>query len=266
MKLALARLFAHRSEAPEARIIACVHDEIVAECPQESARADGSMATASHECGHDRDRRGYCSCRSRNHHRAGLGGNSANRGGRLMPRRRSVCDHARPGAIDTALVSREAYRNTARRFATSPNVMWRHKSEHLPSSASEESQTTKKQKTVMLVLKMLMLETLRTLALPLHRMPGLHDVLGNPQGQTSPLHQRSVILPPVAETILCLGLLVLHTSRIPTIRLRDYFCNKASPFPRKLSQQSKHPAPPSDHRPSARSQPDVPKRAALPYA
>ena len=65
------------------------------------------------------------------------------------------------------------------------------------------------------------------LALQLHRMPGLHDILCNPHGQTSPLHQRSVILTPVAETILCLGLLVLHTSRILTIRLRDYFCNKA---------------------------------------
>jgi DNA polymerase-1 len=37
LKLALARLFAHRSEAPEARLIACVHDEIVAECPEAAA-------------------------------------------------------------------------------------------------------------------------------------------------------------------------------------------------------------------------------------
>ena len=37
MKLALARLFTHRAEAPEARLLMCVHDEIVAECPQEQA-------------------------------------------------------------------------------------------------------------------------------------------------------------------------------------------------------------------------------------
>jgi DNA polymerase I len=37
LKLALARLFEHRSEVPEARLIACVHDEIVAECPEEEA-------------------------------------------------------------------------------------------------------------------------------------------------------------------------------------------------------------------------------------
>jgi DNA polymerase-1 len=37
LKLALARLFAHRSEASEARLIACVHDEIVAECPEAAA-------------------------------------------------------------------------------------------------------------------------------------------------------------------------------------------------------------------------------------
>ena len=37
MKSALARLFAHRAEVPDARLIMCVHDEIVAECPQEQA-------------------------------------------------------------------------------------------------------------------------------------------------------------------------------------------------------------------------------------
>src|SRR5205814_329481 len=37
LKLALARLFTHRDDVPEARVIACVHDEIVAECPEESA-------------------------------------------------------------------------------------------------------------------------------------------------------------------------------------------------------------------------------------
>ena len=37
LKLALARLFEYRQEAPEARLIATVHDEIVAECPVAAA-------------------------------------------------------------------------------------------------------------------------------------------------------------------------------------------------------------------------------------
>ena len=37
LKLALARLYEHRAEMPDAHLIACVHDEIVAECPQETA-------------------------------------------------------------------------------------------------------------------------------------------------------------------------------------------------------------------------------------
>jgi len=37
LKWALARLFAHRDEAPDARLVAVVHDEIVAECPIEGA-------------------------------------------------------------------------------------------------------------------------------------------------------------------------------------------------------------------------------------
>ncbi|MGH7965295.1 MAG: transposase, partial [Candidatus Binatia bacterium] len=41
------------------------------------------------------------------------------------------------------------------------------------------------------------------------------------------LHQCSVILPPVAETIPCFGFLVFHIPRLPANRLRDYFCNKA---------------------------------------
>ena len=37
LKLALARLYEHRAEVPDAQLIACVHDEIVAECPEEGA-------------------------------------------------------------------------------------------------------------------------------------------------------------------------------------------------------------------------------------
>ena len=39
LKIALARLFEHRTEVPEARLIATIHDEIVAECPVEDAEA-----------------------------------------------------------------------------------------------------------------------------------------------------------------------------------------------------------------------------------
>jgi DNA polymerase-1 len=37
LKAALGRLFVHRHEVPEARLVACVHDEVVAECPVETA-------------------------------------------------------------------------------------------------------------------------------------------------------------------------------------------------------------------------------------
>lgn len=37
LKLALARLYEHRAEVPDARVIATVHDELVAECPQDCA-------------------------------------------------------------------------------------------------------------------------------------------------------------------------------------------------------------------------------------
>ena len=39
LKLALARLFAHRNEAPDARLVAVIHDEIVVEAPVEAAEA-----------------------------------------------------------------------------------------------------------------------------------------------------------------------------------------------------------------------------------
>jgi DNA polymerase-1 len=39
LKLALARLFQHRDEAPDARLVATVHDEILAECPEDAAEA-----------------------------------------------------------------------------------------------------------------------------------------------------------------------------------------------------------------------------------
>jgi DNA polymerase-1 len=54
LKGALARLFAHRDEAPDARLVAVVHDEIVAECPikgaeQTAAWLQEHMAAAMRE-------------------------------------------------------------------------------------------------------------------------------------------------------------------------------------------------------------------------
>jgi DNA polymerase-1 len=37
LKFALARLYEHRAEVPDVQLIACVHDEIVAECSEEVA-------------------------------------------------------------------------------------------------------------------------------------------------------------------------------------------------------------------------------------
>jgi DNA polymerase-1 len=54
LKLALARLFASRDEVPNARLIAVVHDEILAECPEADAEASAEwlarhMSTAMQE-------------------------------------------------------------------------------------------------------------------------------------------------------------------------------------------------------------------------
>jgi DNA polymerase-1 len=58
LKGALARLFAHQHEAPDARLVAVVHDEIVAECPVEAAAQtatwlQGHMTAAMTEVLHD---------------------------------------------------------------------------------------------------------------------------------------------------------------------------------------------------------------------
>jgi DNA polymerase-1 len=58
LKWALARLFAHRDEAPDARLVAVVHDEIVAECPVEAAAQTAAwlqchMTAAMNEILHD---------------------------------------------------------------------------------------------------------------------------------------------------------------------------------------------------------------------
>ncbi len=53
-----------------------------------------------------------------------------------MPRTCTVCSHAERQAIDIALVAGEPYRSIAKRFATSPEAMWRHKETHLPTHLS----------------------------------------------------------------------------------------------------------------------------------
>jgi DNA polymerase I-like protein with 3'-5' exonuclease and polymerase domains len=58
LKWALAQLFAHRDEAPDARLVAVVHDEVVAECPIEAAEQTAAwlqqhMAAAMTEILHD---------------------------------------------------------------------------------------------------------------------------------------------------------------------------------------------------------------------
>jgi DNA polymerase-1 len=45
LKLALARLYEYRGEAPETRVIATVHDEIVAECPQDCVEQTAAWLT-----------------------------------------------------------------------------------------------------------------------------------------------------------------------------------------------------------------------------
>jgi DNA polymerase I len=46
LKLAMARLFQHRDEVPSARLVAVVHDEILAECPEEDAEATAQWLTS----------------------------------------------------------------------------------------------------------------------------------------------------------------------------------------------------------------------------
>jgi DNA polymerase-1 len=45
LKLVLARLFASRDEAPNTRLIAVVHDEILAECPETDTEATTQWLT-----------------------------------------------------------------------------------------------------------------------------------------------------------------------------------------------------------------------------
>ena len=57
-----------------------------------------------------------------------------------MPRTCTVCTHAEREAIDQALLGGEAFRNIAKRFATSPSAMFRHKREHIPLSLAKANE------------------------------------------------------------------------------------------------------------------------------
>ncbi len=50
-----------------------------------------------------------------------------------MPRTCTICTHPDCAAIDDALIAGAPYRSIAQRFAASPDAVYRHKLEHLPS-------------------------------------------------------------------------------------------------------------------------------------
>jgi hypothetical protein len=51
-----------------------------------------------------------------------------------MPRACTVCNHASREEIEKALLSGGSFRNVAKRFGTSVTALFRHKSDHLPTS------------------------------------------------------------------------------------------------------------------------------------
>jgi hypothetical protein len=59
---------------------------------------------------------------------------------RPMPRTCTICKHSERGAIDTALVSGEPFRNIAARFATSSTALFRHKRRDIPAALAIATQ------------------------------------------------------------------------------------------------------------------------------
>ena len=57
--------------------------------------------------------------------------------GDCMPRSCTICLHAECDAVDRALVSGEPYRRIAKRFALSPDAVYRHKVGHLPATLTK---------------------------------------------------------------------------------------------------------------------------------
>ena len=54
-----------------------------------------------------------------------------------MPRTCSICANPDRAALDTALVSGEALRGIARRFAVSEDALFRHRSDHIPAALTK---------------------------------------------------------------------------------------------------------------------------------
>ena len=102
LKWALARLFAHRDEAPDARLVAVVHDR--GGMPHRGRRTDGGVVAAAHGRRHVRHPRGCGPCRSRDDHRPRLGRDAAAPGGDVMTMPR----HAAPGITHPLQASTQA--------------------------------------------------------------------------------------------------------------------------------------------------------------
>jgi hypothetical protein len=58
-------------------------------------------------------------------------------------------------------------------------------------------------------------------------MPCSEHLLAHPQRLFDTLHQRGVILVPLAEMVCDSGNFVFHTPTLPAPHLRDYLCNNA---------------------------------------
>jgi len=54
-----------------------------------------------------------------------------------MPRTCTICSHPDRAALDTALVSGEALRGIARRYAVSEDALFRHRSDHIPAALTK---------------------------------------------------------------------------------------------------------------------------------
>ena len=54
-----------------------------------------------------------------------------------MPRKCTICTHAKRNAIDSALVNGESYRTIATQFEVSTAALQRHKAHHLPATLAQ---------------------------------------------------------------------------------------------------------------------------------
>ena len=82
-----------------------------------------------------------------------------------MPRTCTICTHPDREAIDAALIGGDAYRSIAQHFATSPDAMWRHKTDHISAhlAKAEEAKEVTHANTLLDQLLALSKETLAIL-------------------------------------------------------------------------------------------------------